>query len=317
MTTPPGDPRAGPQTAIRMDGLRQPRPPVVTERSEGPPARPPVPTAAKAATPPNGPKPKLRSDNLRVPDPDAGRLPLSARNVLSAEEIQALLNPDLDDLPAEPSPSTRRDHPLASFDTPTADEATALTLACDRLVARLSHQFQAPNQLGAVLRLSTAEMRPFRASLESQADGGLMACLSDTEGTVGAALALTPEAASALIERAGGASETLALSSRPRPLTALDDQLLQQGLAPLIALFPSLTTVRIYKDRARAGATVPPGDAVRLALTLQLGPRAWPATLLLDAGLIARSGAAADAEQAQRQTEAPVLPPAMADAGAL
>ncbi len=279
MTTPPSDPHAP----------RSPQPARPTQS---------VPGAARGG--------QLKSDNLRLPDPDAGKLPKSARNVLSREEIDALLNPDLDDLPVAPAgtPGAGRGRasPLADLDN---EAAQALTAACDGLVARLSHAFQAREAVGAVLRLATAETRPFRATVDGCPGGGVFVCLSGEDNRVGAVLVLSKDAASALIERAGGASEALALSAPARVLTSLDEALLAEGLQPLFALFPDLTRARVHADRLRAGATVPPGDAIRLSLTLQIGTRAWPVTLLLDTRLLARTGGRLSGDDQSVQPRAP------------
>lgn len=306
MTTPPRDPHA--PAPPRRSGTAAPRPRLLATTGANAPDQPDP--AAKAAAPEG----TLRSDNLRLPDPDAGRLPKSARNVLSRDEIEALLNPDLDDLPIR-APEPREKRQAGAADAPYEDaaaaKAKALMTACDALIARLSHALQAPGAVGAVLRLSAAESRPFRATLDAHPGNGVFVCLSDEAGRVGAALTLSPDAASALIERAGGASEALALSAPARSLTALDESLLAGALAPVLTLFPALTTVRLYADRLRAGATVPPGDAIRLTLTLQIGTRAWPSTMLVSTMLVS-TGSLAPADQAPSPNHAPDAPPVIA-----
>lgn len=287
MTTPPRD--------------REPHPADPTRKPPGVRAVPAIGDGVRDRSGPSGRRQeagaadvagaRLKSDNLRLPDPEAGRLPKSARNVLSREEIEALLNPDLTDLPvARPEPAAPASRGEGLLSEHKAEAARALTEACDRLIARLSHAFQASGAIKVVLRLAAAETRPFRSTVDSQQGPGVFVCLSDATGRVGSVLMLSPEAASALIERAGGASEALALSAPARNLTALDAALLADGLAPLQRLFPVLGEVRVYPDRLKAGATIPPGEAIRLSLTLQIGTRAWPATLLLDTRLIERAG---------------------------
>ncbi|MEM0984726.1 MAG: FliM/FliN family flagellar motor switch protein [Pseudomonadota bacterium] len=259
-------------------------------------ASPPKPRAVSAIERADA-KP-LKSDNLRRPDPDAGRLPKSVRNVLTSDEIEALLNPDFDTLPVAPAEVAHPGHASADPETSSSlydqekhARALALTEACDGLIARLSHRFQSDGGIGAVLRLGQVETRPFRASVEAHTGTAIYVCFANDTDQVGAVLILSAEAAATAIECASGADDPLSLAARPRPLTELDEALLVSGLVPINDLFPAFRVTRAYAHRSKAAATVPPGDGIRLSLTLQIGARAWPTVLLLDTAALGKGPA--------------------------
>jgi flagellar motor switch protein FliM len=217
----------------------------------------------------------------------------SARGVLSAAEIEALLRPDLSDLPEsspEPPPESISEKPLPEVSsTPEPVQADAPTTDIPVTARHLASRLSLALRKGCGLRAAAAA----RATSEGDFDSGLatgiagrgsaIACFAVGEGEVDAMLILSPELANALIETAcGGAG--MPGDWAPRDLTPLDSALLEGLVRPLgHAIAPGLAaalarpgTVEIidFEIRVEGGR-----HAARLILSKELVEEAAPAAL--------------------------------------
>jgi len=224
----------------------------------------------------------LKSDNLRQPDPHAMKLPRSARSVLSAAEIEALLRPDLSDVPE--MPAGREEGDFEGLELGAGGQK--LAIQCSRFLAGLTHALQDEGKLGLLFSVTKTGLGPFRQGVAAVQRDSVFICFANDAGTVGAVLSLPHSAAIAFVERASGASLDLAFSARLRRLTDLDRHVLRIGFGPARDHLSGQTGMRVYGDRAQAEATIPPGDSVRMGVSVQLGARTWPATFFVEPGLL-------------------------------
>ncbi len=214
----------------------------------------------------------------------------SPRNVLSPEEIEALLRPDLSDMPPEHAPpaapaplpdlGTSRTHPIEEE-------------AAQRLAARLS------------LALRDGCGFPAAATLAGQAEGrfaGLVSdikperglalvCYAGQDGDVLAVLALSGPLAQQMIETACGG--TMAPNAGVRALSPMDIALLEGLVRPLgPAIGEGLAFAGIETDPSFAAAIVRPGTASALHLSVRGPGGAAPARLIVS-GLLRQPPASA------------------------
>jgi len=170
---------------------------------------------------------------------DLAPLP-NRRNVLTPEEIKALLQPDLpDDLPIPPEPEN-----IQPIDAPVlvpgavAQEPDALTADMNELAARLSMGFGRHSGVKAALRLREARAmarEDLLANMDRQV--GVVACFGRGEDRVETLLALSAEFADAMIAAACGAQGSTGRIGDGWSLSAIDCALLEQLLAGLGAAF--------------------------------------------------------------------------------
>jgi len=176
-----------------------------------------------------------QGENFRVP---------TARGVLSAAEIAALLRPDIPEDEFEPEPETVTERPV--FDFEVGGEGGLLSGDAQTLAAEMTVALRKHCGIDAVLALRSASYSPMSkiVSLHSQpAVLILFACGGEPVG------------------------------DRSRPLSALDGRILEHMLAPLaVAIDPSFQIICVETDRSAAFAMLPPGKAMLADLSCQLGP---------------------------------------------
>ena len=222
----------------------------------------------------------------------------SSRGVLSAAEIEALLRPDLSDLPdspPEPAPETIADKPLPDVeaDVPEPAESDAPTTDIPVTARRLASRLSLGLRKGCGLRAAAAA----RAVREGDFDTGLtgnvagqgaaIAYFAVGEGEVDAMLVLSPELANALIETACGGGGMPGDWS-PRELTPLDSALLEGLVRPLgHAIAPGLSFAGMETEVDFAAALARPGTAEIIDFEIRVDGGRHAARLILSGELAA------------------------------
>ena len=177
----------------------------------------------------------------------------TARGVLSADEIEALLRPTLpqaalEDVPIPPEQIAPK--PTEFFDpTPTPDP-DLISPASQALAARLSMA------LGKGTGIKAAVTAAQYAMIERTALAGLLhgkssaiACLGVSETDIRALVCLPPDLADAIIAKACGSSGSTGRIGDGWALSAIDCALLEQLLEPIgAAVHPGLTLQSIETD---------------------------------------------------------------------
>ena len=220
----------------------------------------------------------------------------SARGVLSAAEIEALLRPDLSDLPEkvpEPAPETISDKTLPDIDAPLPEPLQAESPATDIPVTarRLASRLSLALRKGCGLRAAAAA----RATRDGDFDTGLtgniarqgaaIACFAVGEGEVDAMLVLSPELANALIETACGGG-AMPGDWIPRELTPLDCALLEGLVRPLgHAIAPALGFAGMETEADFAAALARPGAAEIIDFEIRVDGGRHAARLILSGEL--------------------------------
>lgn len=219
---------------------------------------------------------EVRSDNLRAPDPNIANTLPSARNVLSREEIEALLRPDLPE-PA-PQPQQTAPHEVPDLDGPER-RAVEHREQAERLVARMALALRRDASLPAALSVAEVGETAFRDAVPARDTGAAFACFGDRQGDVTAVLALSGPLACALIEAACAADPADLPNAPRRRLTDLDADILGTLLAPLARLLPGGHFICLETRSAFALALVPPGHALRVELDIRFEGMSGRATL--------------------------------------
>ena len=216
------------------------------------------------------------------------RLP-SGRGVLSPAEIEALLRPNLDDLPDEedvPEPSKISARPDIDFSTdpgnkPERSATAAETDDAQRLAARLSLALRRDCGLKAAARVTSVSNGPFSDALMGDARGSAVACFTGPDGEISAMLVLSPALSAALIETACGGAPGQAPAAR-RALTPLDAALLEGLVRPVgAALSSHFNFARIETDAGFAAALAPPGAANYIHMNVRVDTAELPARLII------------------------------------
>lgn len=204
---------------------------------------------------------KVRSDNLRPARVDPDRPFPTARGILSAAEIEALLRPDLPEPAPKPAQTTKRDIPDLNAPRAALDEEDG-----DRLCARLALSVKRSTGLSLALQRLETRTGPFRAGLPAPEAGAAHACFGTPDGQVTAILTLSGAATAALIEMSCGAAADTLATSAPRPLTEIDTAVLQRALEPMAAHLPGGVLHCIETRPAFTHSIAPPGPASCLHL---------------------------------------------------
>lgn len=237
----------------------------------------------------------------------------SARGVLSAAEIEALLRPDLSDLPespAEPAPEMIADKALPDVETHAPAPAVADSPATDIPVSarRLASRLSLALRKGCGLRAAAAARSVHEADFDSglagtmAGQGSAIACFAVGDGEVDAMLVLSPELANALIETACGGNGMPGDWS-PRELTPLDSALLEGLVRPLgHAIAPGLGFAGMETEADFAAALARPGTAEIIDFEIRVDGGRHVARLILS-GEIAEA-AAPEALQAPQPAQA-------------
>ncbi|MBR9806836.1 MAG: hypothetical protein GYB49_06420 [Alphaproteobacteria bacterium] len=220
----------------------------------------------------------------------------TSRGVLSPAEIEALLRPNLDDMPDIPEePEVTSDKPIPDFEPPAQPRlrpVAAAPVAADiseearRLAARLSLALRDGCGLKAAATVRAGSTGSFDQALYpgSAPAGSAIACFAAPGGEIAAMMVLSAPLVSALIETAcggkpGGQGEQ---EERVRQLTLLDTALLEALVRPLgPAIAPALRFARIETDEEFAAALANPGDASILDLDVRVETVRMTARLIL------------------------------------
>lgn len=215
----------------------------------------------------------------------------SARGVLSSAEIEALLRPDLSDMPASPpEPERIEDKPLPDIEAPpppvrAAVPSTDIPDTARRLASRLSLALRKGCGLRAAAVARGMSEGDFDTGLATDlaGPGAAIACFSGADGEVDAMLVLSPELANALIETACGGE----LSEwAPRLLTPLDSALLEGLVRPLgPAIAPGLSFAGVETEADFALALADPGQADIIDFEIRVETGRHAARLILVKGL--------------------------------
>ncbi len=202
-----------------------------------------------------GPKPAAEN-----PDPDY-KFP-SARGVLTAQEIEALLRPNqtasaaLSETP-EP-PQTLVPKVAEAFPEP-AEPLPKLAETAQRLAARLAMALGSGAGVKAAITVSEVAELP-RTELSGLLHGksSAVACVGPTETDIRALVCLPPVLADAIIARACGARGSTGRLGDGWTLSAIDCALLEQLLVPFgPALHPSYKLQAIETDVAYVASLLP------------------------------------------------------------
>ncbi|MDP3460523.1 MAG: FliM/FliN family flagellar motor switch protein [Hyphomonas sp.] len=227
-------------------------------------------------------------------DPD--RMLLTGSGKLSAAEIEALLRPDLSDLPPEPSIATSA-RPVEEFGAPAKTSSHDHDLA-RRLAARLSMAMRDSCGLPVAAMAPTISRASFETAVRQTGDarGQAIACFATRSGDIGAMLILSPGLAQLLIETACGAPGR---SGAIRPLSPIDLALLESLVRPLAqAISPELSFSSLETEAMFAASIAPPAEALAAEFSMRVHADAFPAQLIL-------TGALARPSQPEAETRAP------------
>ncbi|MGB2177812.1 MAG: FliM/FliN family flagellar motor switch protein [Hyphomonas sp.] len=220
----------------------------------------------------------------------------SARGVLSAAEIEALLRPDLSDLPdspPEPAPETIADKPLPDVEAPAPvpvagnAQATDIPITARQMASRLSLGLRKGCGLRAAAAARAVREGDFDSGLTGSltGQGAAIACFAVGEGEVDAMLVLSPELANALIETACGGNGMPGDWS-PRDLTPLDSALLEGLVRPLgHAIAPGLSFAGMETEVDFAAALARPGTAEIIDFEIRVDGGRHTARLILSSEL--------------------------------
>jgi len=246
---------------------------------------------------------QVMADLPRAHEPAEADRPLpTKRGLLSPAEIEALLRPDLSDLPPEPAAVTART--VTEFAEPPATMDADHELA-RRLAARLSLGLRDACGLPVAAMVSATTRGPFETALR-RADGerGLaVVCFTQPGGDVGAMLVLSPGFTQLLIEAACGAREDLALL---KPLSPIDLALLEALVRPLAgALSPDLAFSGVETDALFAASIAPPAQALVTDLSMRVQGDTFAAQLITAGALASAPVAAERTVEAPRSSPAP------------
>ena len=216
----------------------------------------------------------IRSDNLRPPKLDPERPLPTARGVLSAAEIEALLRPDLPE-PAPVSETVNKDVPDFA-ETSREDRERA-----ERLMARLSLCLRRESELPLALSVNGMSRQAWRRGLPDPGTGAAFLVFGDNEGNVEAVVCIAGALAAGLVDAACGAEPELVSAARPRGLTEIDVRLLSRLFEPVARLLPGGELLCVETRRAFALALMPPGEAHVIDLGAEVDGLSGAAHVLL------------------------------------
>ncbi|WP_084333447.1 FliM/FliN family flagellar motor switch protein [Hyphomonas sp. L-53-1-40] len=207
----------------------------------------------------------------------------TSRGVLSAAEIEALLRPNLDDMPEpEPEPVKVTDVDVPSLRKLAPTEPTEITEDARRIASRLTLALRDGCGLKAAALARASARGSFDQGLETECAGrgSAIACYSAPGGEIAAMLVISASLANALIETACGGKPTQ--GHHHRALTPMDAALLEGLVRPLgAALASSLKFSRIETDAEFACALAGPGMTSILDLDVRVDDIKMSARLIL------------------------------------
>lgn len=217
-------------------------------------------------------------------EPD--RMLLTGSGKLSAAEIEALLRPDLSDLPPEPPAAPVDARPVQEFAAPVRTSSNDHNLA-RRLAARLSMAMRESCGLPIAAMAPSISRAPFETAVRHCGDerGQAIACFATRSGDIGAMLILSPGLAQLLIETACGATRR---SGAVPPLSPIDLALLEALLRPLAtAISPELGFASLETESLFAVSISPPAEALAAEFSMRVHAEAFGAHLILAGALAA------------------------------
>nr|WP_070958620.1 FliM/FliN family flagellar motor switch protein [Hyphomonas sp. Mor2] len=186
----------------------------------------------------------------------------SARGVLSAEEIEALLRPkqgpaslvDEPELPQNIEPKAPE-----IFDTPETVASPELEQRAHRLAARMAIALgTGAGVKAAISPTETAELSRTELTSLLQGKSSAVACIGPSETDIRALICLPPELADAIIARACGARGSTGRLGDGWTLSAIDCALLEQLLVPIgEAVHSSYQLQAIETDAAYVSSLLP------------------------------------------------------------
>ena len=189
----------------------------------------------------------------------------SARGVLTAEEIEALLRPKpqqgaLDTVPIEPQTVSPRETTLFEDDGPAADHHN--TQRAQVLASRMTMALGKGTGIKAAVNVSQ-HAAISRADLPGLLNGksSAVACLGPSETDIHALVCLPPQLADAIIAKACGARGSTGRIGDGWSLSAIDCALLEQLLEPFgAAIGEGMTLQSIETDIPYVSSLLPAQD---------------------------------------------------------
>ena len=214
----------------------------------------------------------IGSDEMMDPD----RPIPTAKGVLTSAEIEALLRPDLSDMPGEADvdPQSVEARKIPALPTTEEKAARELRLQAGQMAARLSLTLGQCSGVKAAVGLQSAE-RLNDAGLRGQipAGQGAALCFGARDQTVCAMILLPGRLADAIIAKACGAPPAVMDTGRVGDgwtLSAIDCALLEQLLAPLgEAVQRELRLIAIETDMAYVASLMTGEALVRSEFTVE------------------------------------------------
>lgn len=214
--------------------------------------------------------------NFEPAEPD--RPLMTARGLLSPAEIEALLRPDLSDLPPEPAAAVAR--PAEEFSASARPNNQDQDLA-RRLAARLSIGLRESCGLPVAAMVAGTGHGSFETAVK-QADedrGQAIVCFAGPDGDVGAMLILSPALSQLLIETACGARER---GGAVKPLSPIDLALLEALVRPLAtAISPDLGFSSLETETVFAASIAPPVEAFMAEFSMRVQADTFRAQLII------------------------------------
>jgi len=193
--------------------------------------------------------------------PDDYQFP-SARGVLTAEEIEALLRPkpgpsSLIDEP--PVPQDIQPKPTQNFDADASKTDPEHEQRAQRLAARLAMALGSGTGLKSAIAVSgLAELSRTELPGLLQGKSTAVACIGESETDIRALVCLPPVLADSIIARACGARGSTGRLGDGWSLSAIDCALLEQLLEPIgAAIDPALKLQAIETDVAYVSSLLP------------------------------------------------------------
>jgi hypothetical protein len=209
------------------------------------------------------------------PEADDFKVP-TARGILSKEEIQALLRPDL--------PTINRMNDVDGFERDfTRQDRSAEVSEGRRLAARLSRAFGQHSGLKAALTLRASS--PFSSLSDkslTRLDGKGTAYMTygKHDGDVTHVLCLGSDLNDHLISNACGATIFDDVDAADRPLSAIDCALIEQFLAPFASVFgDDLSFLSIETDRSYVLSLLASDEGTSFEFDVKAGQRPCAAAL--------------------------------------
>lgn len=211
-------------------------------------------------------------DDVDVIDPD--RPIPSARGVLSAAEIEALLRPDLSDLPDTRLPDTIQDKALPTLSDQPDVKSDVFEIRAGQIAARLSLSFnQCCGLKPAIGLIKTRLTRTYELDLIQSAPAAAL-CFAARDDSVEATIILSSGLADAVIAKACGAPPMMMNTGRIGDdwrLTPIDAALLEQLLPALgRVLNEDYRLVAIETDMTYVTSLFPPTDLSDTELSFEV-----------------------------------------------